>query len=177
VNTFVWTVIAGGCSVADKVEITRNEIENINAGTSMPVCSNTVTLQADAAGPGEIGTWSSSDADIRFDNSTTSLNATAEVSNLKTGANVLTWTLTKGGCSRSDDLTVQNNFFTVNPGADQTVCTTTTTLGAFPLAADETGVWTNVSGTGTVVTPSNDPKSQVTGLGNAAPVIFRWTVT
>lgn len=59
-------------------------------------------------------------------------------------------------------------------GPDQLVCTNTATLAGNTLTYG-TGMWTLVSGAGTILSPSS-PTSTVTGLG-AGPNIFVWTVT
>lgn len=61
-----------------------------------------------------------------------------------------------------------------NAGPDQTVCSSTATLGGNTLTAG-TGTWTVISGGATVTTPSN-PTSGVTNLGPGANV-FQWTTT
>ncbi|MBI3364524.1 MAG: Ig-like domain repeat protein, partial [Ignavibacteriae bacterium] len=63
---------------------------------------------------------------------------------------------------------------TANAGTDQTVSGTTATLsGNIPTVG--TGLWSLVSGTGTITVPAS-PGSGVTGLG-VGPNIFRWTIT
>ena len=60
-----------------------------------------------------------------------------------------------------------------NAGPDQTICATSTTLaGNTPTVG--TGIWSLVSGSGTITTPSS-PSSGVTGLGVGANT-FRWTI-
>ncbi len=61
-----------------------------------------------------------------------------------------------------------------NAGIDQTICSNSTFLeGNIPAAG--TGLWTIVSGTGTITTPSS-PTSGVTGLG-VGTIILAWTIT
>jgi hypothetical protein len=62
-------------------------------------------------------------------------------------------------------------------GPNQTVCgsTTATLAGNSSAAPNGTGVWTLVSGAGTITTPTS-PTSTVTGLGSGANV-FRWTIS
>ncbi|MBX2959612.1 MAG: gliding motility-associated C-terminal domain-containing protein [Flavobacteriales bacterium] len=67
-----------------------------------------------------------------------------------------------------------NQITTANAGSPQTVCGTTATLaGNTPTTG--TGVWTLVSGSGTITNPSS-PTSGVTSLGAGANV-FEWTIS
>lgn len=82
-------------------------------------------------------------------------------------------------CSRS----LNNTFkITVNPvtvanaGANQSLsCGTTTATLAGNTATVGTGIWTKVSGNGSITTPS-DPTSGVTGLTSGLAV-FKWSIT
>lgn len=71
-------------------------------------------------------------------------------------------------------ITVVGAPTTANAGTNQNVCTTTATL-AGNTAIVGTGLWTLVSGSGTITTPTS-PTSGVTGLGVGANV-FRWTIS
>ncbi len=63
---------------------------------------------------------------------------------------------------------------TANAGPDQTICISTATLMASS-PNPGTGVWTKISGTGTIASPSN-PATTVTGIG-VGTSLFRWTIT
>lgn len=66
---------------------------------------------------------------------------------------------------------------TSNAGSNQTLatCGTTATLSA-NTPVNSTGIWTVVSGTGTVTTPTS-PTSGVTGIVPGTPLVLRWTVS
>ncbi|MEY3443950.1 MAG: hypothetical protein RLZZ519_2231 [Bacteroidota bacterium] len=66
-----------------------------------------------------------------------------------------------------------DQFTTSNAGPDRMICGTSTTLaGNAPITGN--GLWTLVSGTGTITSPTS-PSSSVTGLGVGANT-FRWTL-
>lgn len=61
-------------------------------------------------------------------------------------------------------------------GSDQVVCTTSATLaGNAPTSPGLTGLWTKISGAGTITTPSS-PTSGVTGITAGTSSVFRWTI-
>jgi hypothetical protein len=66
---------------------------------------------------------------------------------------------------------------TPNAGVDQTLaaCATTATLAGSAVPTNTTGLWTVVSGTATITTPSS-PTSGITGLVPGTPVTLRWTI-
>ena len=71
-------------------------------------------------------------------------------------------------------ITVVATPTTSNAGPNQSVCGTTATLaGNTPTVG--TGLWTLVSGTGTITTPTS-PTSGLTGLG-VGPNVFQWTIS
>jgi hypothetical protein len=67
---------------------------------------------------------------------------------------------------------------TFSAGADQTLaaCATTATLSAGTLPTGATGVWSVISGSGTV-TATGSATSTVTGIVPGTPLTLRWTVT
>src|SRR5262249_7386448 len=80
-------------------------------------------------------------------------------------------------CPASTDqvtITRDPNPTTANAGADQTLCTSNVTLaGNTPTIGS--GLWTRISGTGTITRPSS-PSSTVNGISTGANA-FRWTIT
>ncbi|MEI6489107.1 MAG: T9SS type A sorting domain-containing protein [Bacteroidota bacterium] len=86
-------------------------------------------------------------------------------------------TVTVNGCTSSAgtvSVAITAAPTVANAGPNQTVCPSTATL-AGNTATVGTGVWTLISGTGTITTPSS-PTSGVTGLAIGANV-FQWTIT
>ena len=62
-----------------------------------------------------------------------------------------------------------------NAGPDQSLCINSTTLAGSVPGAGESGLWTLVSGSGSI-TDNTSPTTTVTGLGFGTNV-FRWTIT
>src|SRR5262249_41570696 len=93
------------------------------------------------------------------------------------GSYVFRWTITSGTCTSSADIQVVfwQTPTTANAGPNQNLCESTTATLAGNTPTVGTGVWTLVSGTGTITTPSS-PTSGVTGLGYG-PTVFQWTIS
>jgi uncharacterized repeat protein (TIGR01451 family) len=88
----------------------------------------------------------------------------------------LRWTVTNGTCTATDDVIVINSQpVTANAGPDQINCGSTFTMAA-ALPALGTGVWTIVSGPGTITTPTSY-NTTVTGVTLGSTTVLRWTVT
>jgi len=170
-NRFRWTITNNGCSSSSDV-VVRNNSFTTNAGIDQTLCVDGTTLSATAPGLGGSGIWSVIAGAATFTNAT--LFNTA-VAGLDAGTNILRWEVTRNGCVDEDDVTLLNNAPTAaDAGVDQNVCGTSTAL-AGNLAAIGTGVWTRISGAGSVVTPG-DFNTTVTGL-SAGTNTFRWTIT
>ena len=86
-----------------------------------------------------------------------------------------TITYTFGYCSTTQGITVFKNPSTANAGSDQTVCTSSTTLGATAPAVG-VGEWSVASGPGTVTSVFN-PNSTITGLVPGMATVLNWTVS
>ncbi|MBL7986204.1 MAG: hypothetical protein JNM91_14450, partial [Flavobacteriales bacterium] len=125
------------------------------------------------------GTWSLVQgtgvfADVNDPNTT--------VTGLTVGENIFQWIVSNGPCSNgltTDQVSVfvfDENNLDANAGPDQELCTPTesTTLVGSTLIFPATGVWTLVSGSGSI-TDAFDPGTSVTGLAIGANV-FAWTV-
>ncbi len=86
-----------------------------------------------------------------------------------------TLTVERFGCSEAFNTTVTVTEVPVaNAGPDQGLCSSATTLAGSAPAAGESGVWTIVTGAGTIVDPA-DPVSAVTGISGT--LTLEWTVT
>ncbi|MCF6240558.1 MAG: PKD domain-containing protein [Bacteroidales bacterium] len=122
---------------------------------------------------GASGIWTASTAAVFADN--TAFTTTA--SNLADGANIFTWSLSKGTCPPvSADVTITNNQVIANAGTDKPVCGSTTALEG-TISPSGTGLWTIITaGPNTVIQNSSDPNSTVTGL-QAGANVFKWTTT
>ncbi|MBK9274716.1 MAG: gliding motility-associated C-terminal domain-containing protein [Flavobacteriales bacterium] len=182
-----WTVDNGPCAngiTTDQVSIQVFDPQSASAdaGPDQDLCTPTTaaTLAGSTTIFPSVGTWTvlagaGSFADAN-DPATT-------VSGLIVGENVLVWTVDNGPCANgvtSDTLSIflyDANNPVADAGADQQLCTpdTTTTLAGSAVIFPATGLWTLVSGTGTIVDPT-DPNSAVTGL-TVGENVFLWTVT
>ncbi|MEO5644109.1 MAG: gliding motility-associated C-terminal domain-containing protein [Bacteroidia bacterium] len=174
-NVFRWTITNGVCASSfDDVTITRDpNPTTANAGSDQTICSSSTALAGNTLTIGT-GNWTLISGTGVLVNSTSPSSA---VNGLSAGANVFRWTTSNGTCpSTFDEVTINRdlNPTTANAGADQTICSAATSLaGNAPVIG--TGLWTLISGTGTIVTPSS-PTSTVNGLSVGAN-IFRWTIT
>ncbi|MFN8352359.1 MAG: gliding motility-associated C-terminal domain-containing protein [Flavobacteriales bacterium] len=186
-NVFRWVVNNGPCGpttfddVLIKVFDDRQDVAIAGPDQSIciPTFPNTVTLNGTPLIYPATGTWTL----VSGTGTITSPNAaTTTVTGLDVGVNVFQWTINNGPCANpitSDQVTVFV-YDAANPaanaGPDQGLCTpiNSTVLAGNVPTVPASGTWTLVSGSGTIVDPS-DPSSQVTGLGLGNNV-FQWTV-
>ena len=184
-NRFRWTINNGPCGTPtqDEVIITiyNSAQPAANAGADISICTPTssVTLNGNAAPAPASGVWTSVSGGGTI---VTPTNRNTSITGLAVGVHVFRWTISNGPCtptSTSDDVSVTVYNATspnANAGADQEVCTPSnaTLSGSTPIFP-ATGLWTLVSGTGTI-TSSTSASTTVTGLGIGANV-FQWTVS
>lgn len=173
-NQFIWTVSQTGCtSATDTIVIFRKSPPISDAGSSQSVCIETTTLSATPPNSGS-GTWTLVSGSGTI---TTPTNPFSTVTNLGTGANVFRWTVLDAPCpAATSEVTITRLApgATANAGADATICDANFTLaGNSP--GTGTGLWTLISGSGTIANPGN-PTSGVSALG-AGINIFRWTIS
>ena len=175
--TLRWTIANGVCtdSFDDVVIRIDQNPTTANAGADQTLCAaSSTTLTGNTVTVGT-GTWSvvSGTATITSPNSPTST-----ITGLVTPDTVtLRWTTTNGVCSSFDDVVIQidQNPTTANAGADQMICTASSTTLAGNAPTVGTGTWTVVSGTATITSP-NSPTSTITGLVTPDTVTLRWTI-
>jgi len=178
-NTFRWTVTKGDCTKFDEVIIDNNYITPFNPAVTNPgpVCYNTATLTALAAPEGASGKWSTEVSSIIF---TDTANPLTTVAGLQPGTNVLTWTVTKGEgtatCTMSENVSIVNNYFEIEAGSDQYICSSTATFAALPLAPGYSGKWSSISGSDQITNATNTDAT-VTGLYSSSPNRYQWTVS
>ncbi len=186
-NIFQWTLANGPCDTDgefDQVSIFVFDDANpiANAGPDQELCTiNIATSQL--AGSSvifpAIGAWTlvsgtGSIADPNDPNTT--------VFDLSIGENIFEWTVDNGPCAsgittdRVSLFVFDENNIEANAGADQDLCTpnTTATLQGSALVFPAVGLWTVVSGTGTITDPTN-PNTTITGLG-VGTIVCAWTV-
>ncbi|NJO87839.1 MAG: hypothetical protein HC831_01935, partial [Chloroflexia bacterium] len=179
-NIIYWTISYNGCTSRDSLYITNNYIY-ADAGLDTAICSDTYTLAANdptvndlvgfdqASGIWSVSLGSGTFAAPTFYNTSVSGLSTALTNNLR-------WTVTKGGCSDWDEVSIINNEFTITANVDQTVCNNFATLNGQQPGVGESGVWTLVSGSGGF-TNASLYNTQVTGLSSGSTNTFRWTVS
>ena len=144
-----------------------------DAGTDQTVCATSTTLAGNALSYGT-GLWTLVSGTGTLTNATSEA---SDVTGLGIGPNVFQWTVTNGPCGvATDPVTItRDESPTISAaGSDQTICASTATLaGNVPTVG--TGVWSLVSGTGTITSPTS-ATSGLTGLSVGANV-FAWTIT
>jgi gliding motility-associated-like protein len=173
-NTFTWTVSNGNCPPSTAVlSIQRDEIPTTAvAGNDQQFCGNNAELSANTPTIGT-GIWSISSGNGNISNPSS---PSTSISNLAPGINQLAWTISNGSCPPSVDLILltSDELIPANAGADQSICSTTATL-AGNSASPGTGVWTIVSGSGTISNPTQ-PNSVVEDI-EPGTVTLEWTIT
>jgi gliding motility-associated-like protein len=173
-NIFRWTVENGTCTSQDEVIISRDQLPSVaDAGLNQQVCGSTAQLNANIPTVGT-GSWSLISGGGSIDNPSSAITV---VNSLTTGVNVFAWTISNGSCPPSSaqvSVTVDQDPLQADAGSDFSVCEDNTQLNANTPSVGS-GVWTLVSGSGTIADITN-PASAVNGLGLGQNV-FRWTIT
>ncbi|MDF1546870.1 MAG: hypothetical protein P1P88_03560, partial [Bacteroidales bacterium] len=174
-NIFRWTVTRPGCAaVYDEVTITSNALP-VDAGANLTgVCDTYVTISAasgDPSGDGGAGVWTTAGSAIIA----TPLNATTDITNLPPATSTFRWTVTKNGCSVWDEVQVTRSAYAANAGPDQTVCGTSAVISASDPGPGGAGVWTRISGMGTITNPylRNTTVTNITSF----PIVLQWEIT
>ncbi|MDO9187769.1 MAG: gliding motility-associated C-terminal domain-containing protein, partial [Bacteroidia bacterium] len=143
------------------------------AGADQSMCSNSATLAGNVPTVGT-GIWTLVSGTGTI---TTPASETSGTTGLGVGANVFQWTISNAPCpSTSDQVTITNTGggAPAAAGPDQSVCSNSAIL-AGNVPSFGTGLWTLVSGTATITTPSS-ATSGISGLGIGVSV-FEWTIS
>lgn len=177
-NVFEYVISSGPCTPErDTIVVNVAQGPTIaNAGPDVDLCNVTsFTMQGNAITIGT-GTWTVITGSGAF------ANANAEntnVTGLGIGQNEFVWTSTTGpACVNSIDtvsITVWAAPTVANAGPDQTLCGLYTTNLAGNAATSGTAVWTQISGSGTIVTPGN-PTTFVNNMVQGTHV-FQWAIS
>lgn len=184
-HVFQWMITNGPCATpsTDDVTIRVFDVNNpvADAGPDQELCTpNTGTnFQGSAVTSPATGVWTliSGSGVIVTPGSPTSA-----VTGLSVGENIFEWTVSNGPCANSltsDRVSIfvfDDQNLDANAGPDQDLCTpnTITTLFGSAVIFPSTGVWTLVSGQGTITDPTS-PTTTVTDLG-VGQNIFQWSV-
>ncbi|WP_157766109.1 PKD domain-containing protein, partial [Aquimarina aggregata] len=183
---FTWTVVGGGCTSADTMEVViQSDPITTNAGPDQSVPEfTTVTLGATAAPVPAVGTWSqvSGPTTANFIDAT---DPTTQVTGTIAGTYVFEWTITNGTCDpRSDRVNIQITPIvdleltkTVLPAAAKIGETVTFTVAIFNNTAsgtsDASGVEVvDIIPTGYSLVPGTVSNS---GLYNAGNLSITWS--
>jgi gliding motility-associated-like protein len=175
-NILQWAISNGGCVSTSTIDIQVDNLSSLsNAGPNQLVCINSPIATLAAVTPTfGIGTWSLIAGSGTINNPTS---PNTSVSGLGLGTTVLQWSVVNGTCPPSiSTMNIQVDALptTANAGSNQTLCNTTTTLGANTPAIG-IGSWSVISGSATVNTASLST-SLLTGIG-AGLSILQWNIT
>ncbi|MBL0129634.1 MAG: gliding motility-associated C-terminal domain-containing protein [Flavobacteriales bacterium] len=184
-NVFQWTVNNGPCVnpiTTDLVSIFvyDNLQVDANAGDDIEICTPTssVTLSGNPATFPAEGFWFQLSG---FGTITDPSDPNTTVTGLPVGEHIFQWTISNGPCGTTTDDVAVRVFDELNPpanaGPDQEICTpqSTVTMAGSNVIFPAAGVWTLVSGQGTITTPGS-PTSGITDLA-VGENVFEWTVS
>lgn len=161
------------CTTSRTYSLTQPPQLVANAGNDQIVCGQSMAVLAANSPVIGIGFWQviSSDSTIIFSDSAS---ATSTISNLGIGDNILSWTITDGLCSSTDEVIVTSaTEISAIGGIDRKVCGHEVNLNATRPEFGY-GYWTALS-PGTVITDTAKAFTKVTGL-SYGPNTFLWTV-
>src|SRR5687768_17940504 len=173
--TVRWTVTNGTCSAFDEVTVTNDIQPTVSNQPNQTLCNtSTFTMTQSSPSVGD-GVWTliSGSATI-----TTPTSPTTTVTGVAAGTSAtVRWTVTNGTCSAFDEVTVTNDIQpTVSNQPNQAQCNTSTFTMTQSAPSPGTGVWTLISGSATITTPTS-PTTTVTGVAAGTSATVRWTVT
>jgi uncharacterized repeat protein (TIGR01451 family) len=171
-----WTITNGTCSSSDQVSLRNDAAVSIAlAGDDQSQCNNgSFTLAGNAPSSGT-GAWAVLSGTATITNPSQFNSGVTGVP--VNGTAILSWTITNGSCSSSDQVSIRNDapVTVAAAGSDQTQCNN----GSFALAGNTpssgTGTWTLESGTGQI-TSLHSATSGVTGVPEGTTATLRWTI-
>ncbi|NJO88202.1 MAG: hypothetical protein HC831_03950, partial [Chloroflexia bacterium] len=176
-SIFRWTITDGLCSDNDAVKITNDQVSA--SVTGFMTCNSTQAILAnDPATQNATGLWT-------VDNQTTQVIANptyfnTSVSGLVPNAiNRVRWTVSRNSCSATD--TMRLEYFV--PNANITIpdivhgCADTVVLIADPNIGTGSGVWTESTGSTSIVIDNNTMATTTARNLEIANNVFIWTVT
>ena len=181
-NVMRWLITSneGGCSSYADQLVFNNAID-VNAGNDTSICTTQTTIRAIT--PRTDGKWTVK-AGHGYGVITNPDNYSTQVGGLVYGANVFVWTVTKDGCSSSDEVTVYNNSpklvdqnATNIAGPDQNnLVNPTTTMAAVGVVDGYgEGTWQLKFGGCDPIAEPHNPQAIITGLGQGTNT-FIWRV-
>jgi PKD repeat protein len=154
-TTYTVTVTANGCTATDQVVVSVNALPVANAGSDAAICGGgSIQLNATSSLTGSTFTWSPTTglSNPNINNPTAS----------PTSTTTYTVTVTRNGCSSTDQVVVTVNNVTANAGANQAMCPG----GSVQLSASggNTYTWTPAAGLSNpnIANPTASPTSTTT---------------
>lgn len=178
INEFKWLVTLNGCESYDLITL-NNRAVYPDAGADDTICVDYTTLDANTPPIGITANWIDISEAVTFSSYN---DGKANVSDLLSGQNLLVWhfkrtTPNSDGkyCEDWDTVNIVNASFDIWAGGDKEVCNSQTQLNANNLGSEETGQWILHSGTGTILSPSNN-KTEITNM-TYGENIFVWKVS
>ena len=174
-KTFTWTVTNGACSAISTINVTFIQQPAANAGTGGNVCNQNFNLNATSSIGSGNWTMIAGTGVANFFPSSTDPHASVSVTTY--GTKQFRWTETNNICTSSATVTV--NFYqqpVANAGQGGNECDLNFALNAIPSVG--TGIWTMVSGTGSVsFTPNANSATATATVTTYGTKQFRWTET
>ncbi len=148
--------------------------QSANAGSDQEICGSSTTMDANIpTWPGYSGIWTINSGACTISNPTY---AKTTVTGLVIGITELRWTVSNGTLSFSDEIIITNNTTTpANVSPTDEVCSSNYTLIGNVFLSSETGLWTKISGLGTILNHTNYT-SDVSDLG-IGDNIFEWKIS
>lgn len=172
-NIFIWTITQGQCQLTDSVKLINNTPTKAQAGPDIQDCKSIIELDANIPGQ-NLGTgfWTLISGKGAFRDAT---NAKTEVYDLGFGENILQWTISKGNCFSSDQISVFNKIpDQALAGSDRTICENYVVLNANNPESGS-GSWSVLSGQGEFEDKTRfDSKVKSVGFGKNQ---YKWTIS
>lgn len=171
-NILRYTIVNNTCKSYNDVQVVNNETSTPNAGANKVICTDSISLAANLPVVGD-GVWTiqSGWADIEDP-----ANPTTKVTNLSQGINVFRWTVSYNGCTKFDEVTINNAYVEATAGINQEICSESTVLEANNPGVG-TGTWSVQGGSGSAKFDDiNQPDTRVNGLDKGTNIL-RWTIT
>ncbi len=171
-NTFRWSITKGMCESYDDVLIT-NELVFASAGMDDNICGDSYgPLNGNQPATSETGIWTVTGGTGTFTNATV---YNTNVTGLSGSENVFTWTVTRGTCSNSDNVSIFDNTPSqATVSNNQDICDDFTVISGNPPTTG-IGIWSVAAGSGEF----DSSVANTTTVRNIGPYIniYRWTIT
>ncbi len=185
VYVFQWEVTNGNCSFSDVVRVENAQPPSLsNAGSNqLNVCPPVIQLAANLPSAG-LGNWSVNSAPVGSTTPVFSslISPDATVTLVEPGTYVFNWTITNGSVCAPEVSSVTITVANLAPttpmaGADQQLCSATSTTMTANAILTGAGVWSLISGPNSpAITSPAMENTTITGMV-AGSYVFRWMAT